>query len=199
MNPDPKLTLRERLLAAEAEDPALRADYDRRLQAMLEQTLSTPRKVWFAVLAVACVVNVAVMGTFLLTRPAPSLARVSIGLGIIFSLAWLVHFVRLIRRGTFRRKSDATLGASLVWFFVIATAILLAFGSKNLDPFVMFGFLFLLPASVIVLRTAVEQSELRTQERLLELEYKIARLSEVAERRGQAVPPAGPPAQPAAG
>ena len=46
------------------------------------------------------------------------------------------------------------------------------------DPFVVYGFLFLLPASVIVLRTVVEQSELRTRERLLELEYKLAQLAE---------------------
>jgi len=46
------------------------------------------------------------------------------------------------------------------------------------DKVVLAGMLFLLPAGLMLLRTVIEQAEMRTQERIVELEFKIARLSE---------------------
>ena len=70
----------------------------------------------------------------------------------------------------------------MTWGFCVVTAVAFALLTPNKDPFVIFGFLFLLPAAVILLRTVTERSELRTQERLLELEYKLAQLAETLEK-----------------
>lgn len=100
-------------------------------------------------------------------------------MGIAFALASIRYAARILRRGTNRRKSDSTTAAGMVFGFTIATAVGVALVmGRRLDPFLMFGFLFVLPAAVILLRTAVEQSELRTHQRILELEYRLARLSE---------------------
>jgi hypothetical protein len=134
------------------------------------------------VLAGACAVAALLMTELQVSDPLPPLARVGIGLGIVFSLCWAAFLGRLAWRGTFRMKGEATLYATMVWVFAVAMAVLLAVISKDRDPFVIYGFLFLLPASIIVLRTAMEQSELRTRERLLELEYKLAQVAEQVSR-----------------
>lgn len=115
----------------------------------------------------------------LLTEAVPGKTRVAFGVGIAFAIAWILYAARILRRGTYRRKSDSTTAAGMVFGFTITAALGFALVMRHrLDPFLMFGFLFVLPAAVILLRTAVEQSELRTQERILELEYRLARLSE---------------------
>jgi hypothetical protein len=65
----------------------------------------------------------------------------------------------------------------------VITATAFAMLSPHKDPFVIFCFLFLLPAAVMLLGTQTEQAEIRTQERLLELEYRLARLTEALEKQ----------------
>ncbi|HEV2294423.1 MAG TPA: hypothetical protein VGR35_11240 [Tepidisphaeraceae bacterium] len=172
--------LRDRLLAAERVNGALRTEYERKMTIMWQRTISMPKRVWFAVLATACLAASALMFELQISDPLPTVARVGLGLGTVFSLGWAAFLGRIAWRGEFTMKRDATLYATMVWVFTLAMAVLLAVMSRNRDPFVIYGFLFLLPASVIVLRTAMEQSELRTQERLLGLEYKLALLAERA-------------------
>ena len=45
-------------------------------------------------------------------------------------------------------------------------------------PFTILGLVFLIGASVLLLRTVIEQSELRTREKLLELQYDMAEFKE---------------------
>ena len=170
---------RDRLLALEPETPALRAEYERSLNAMLEVPLSRTRRVSLAIVAVAALASAGLFAALLLTETVPGKTRAFFAVGVAFALAWVLYAGRILRRGTYRRKSDSTTAAGMVFGFTITTAVgfALVMGNK-LDPFVMFGFLFVLPAAVILLRTVIEQSELRTHERILELEYRLARLSE---------------------
>jgi hypothetical protein len=51
------------------------------------------------------------------------------------------------------RKGDSTAGANMAFGFTVATAVGFACHGRRLDPFLMFGFLFVLPAAVVLLRT----------------------------------------------
>ena len=170
---------RDRLLALEPETPALRAEYETSLEAMLEVPLSRTRRVSLSIVAVAAVASAVLLAALLLTETAPGRTRAFFAVGIAFALAWILYAGRILWRGTYRRKSDSTTAAGMVFGFTITTAVAFALVmGRKLDPFLMFGFLFVLPAAVVLLRTVVEQSELRTHERILELEYRLARLAE---------------------
>ena len=147
---------------------------------MLEVPLSKTRRVSLAVVLVGAVASGGLLAALLLTESAaPARTRIAFGVGVAFALAWAIYSARILYRGTYRRKTDSTTAAGMAFGFTIVTAVGFALVmGRRLDPFLMFGFLFVLPAAVILLRTAVEQSELRTHERILELEYRLARLSE---------------------
>ena len=182
--PRPPLALRDRLLAAEPASDALRAEYERKLIAMLEKRLSTPKRIWLGLLAAFAGAAALLLTELQISDPLKPLVRVGLGLGIVFSLTWAAFLGRMAWRGTMRLKADATIYANIVWGFVLVTAVFFAVIAKDRDPFLIYCFLFLLPASVVVLRTVIEQSELRTRERLLELEYKLAQLAEGTKARG---------------
>src|SRR5688500_13696578 len=146
---------------------------------MLEVPLSRTRRVSLAIVLVASVASAGLFAALLLTETVPPRTRIAFGVGVAFALARIVYCARILWRGTYRRKSDSTTAAGMVFGFTIVTAVGFALVlGRRLDPFLMFGFLFVLPAAVILLRTAVEQAELRTHERILGLEYRLARLSE---------------------
>jgi hypothetical protein len=176
---------RDHLLALELETPALRADYERKLNAMLETPLSVTRRTSTIAVLVAAAAMAVLFAALLATESVPWRTRGAFAVGLVFAAAWVAYAVRILRRGTYHRRTDSTTAANMTWAFCVVTAVAFALLSPNKDPFVIFGFLFLLPAAVILLRTVTEQSELRTQERLLELEYKLARLSETLEKAGK--------------
>ena len=178
-----KLSLsREHLLALEPQDPALRAEYERKLNAMLEVPLSTIRRVFLIGVLVMCVVMIVLFVSLMAQQTLPWKIRGVFSVGILFAGGWIAYLVRILRHGAFRRKSDPKIAAFMGWAFTIITATAFAAFSPHKDPFVMFCFLFLLPAAVMLLGTQVEQAEIRTQERLLELEYRLARMGEVLEK-----------------
>lgn len=175
---------REHLLALETEDLALRAEYERRLNAMLEIPLSPVRRTSTWLVLVASAAMAVLFVALLATESVPWQTRAAFAVGLVFAGGWIAYTVRILRRGTYHRKIDSTTAANMAWAFSIVTAVAFALLSPNKDPLMIFGFLFLLPAAVILLRTVTEQSEIRTHERLLELEYKLARISESLGNRG---------------
>jgi MFS family permease len=180
--------MRRQLLAAEPETSALRAEYDRRLSAMIEVPLTRRRRACVIGVIVAAAGSAALFVALLATEPAlPTRAKVAFGVGIAFAAGWILYAARILRRGTFNRRTDPVAGSAMAWAFTLTGAVLFAVAVDKPDPFVTFCFLFLLPAAVVLLRTTVEQSELRTRERLVELEYRLATL-------GRATPePTAPP------
>jgi cation transport ATPase len=174
----------DHLLALEPEEPALRAEYERRLNMMLEIPLSPVRRTGTVVVMVAAAAMAVLFAALLATESVPWKTRSAFVVGLLFAAAWVAYAVRILRRGKFHRRTDSTAAANMAWAFSVVTAVAFALLTPHKDPFVIFGFLFVLPAAVILLRTVTEQSELRTQERLLELEYKLARLTEMLEKKG---------------
>ncbi len=117
---------------------------------MLEVPLSRTRRVSLSLVLVASVASAGLFAALLLTETVPLKTRVALGVGVAFALAWILYTGRILRRGTYRRKSDSTTAAGMAFGFTITTAVgfALMMGQK-VDPFVMFGFLFVLPAAVV--------------------------------------------------
>jgi cation transport ATPase len=150
---------------------------------MLEVPLTTTRRVSTIAVAVAAVAMAVLFVALLAKESVPWKTQGAFALGVLFAAGWVAYAVRILRRGKYNRRTDSTTAANMAWAFAVLTAVAFALAAPHKDPFVIFGFLFLLPAAVILLRTVTEQSELRTQERLLELEHKLARLTETLENR----------------
>ena len=176
---------REHLLALEDQDPALRAEYERRLNAMLEVPLSPARRTSAVVVLAAAAAMAALFIALLATESAPWKTRGAFAVGLVFAACWAAYAGRILRRGKYHRRTDSTAAANMAWAFSLVTAIGFALLARDKDPFVIFAFLFLLPAAVVLLRTVTEQSELRTREHLLEVEYKLAQLAETLEKRAK--------------
>lgn len=173
-----KESFRRRLLAAETENPALRADYDRRIKAMFEVSISTPKKIWFGFLVLFCIVAGAAAVQLAITETLPTAARIALLMGAAFAATWALFLGRIVWRGTLRRRVDPPTAAGMGFLFSVLMCVVFSVGGMPNDQVLMVGMLFLLPAGLMLIRSVIEQAEMRTQERIVELEYKIARLSE---------------------
>jgi hypothetical protein len=172
-----KIELRERLLDVQTTDAALRADYERKMKAMFEVQLSAVKKLWFVTLILFSVGAGGMALVLGLTEPLPLASRASLLLGAGFSAAWCVYFIQLLVRGVYRRRIDAPMAAGMAFIFTLVMCGLLALGGVPAERVLLIAMLFLIPAGIILLRTIIEQSEMRTQERLVELQYELRTLA----------------------
>jgi hypothetical protein len=173
-----KSSFAEQLLAAETIDGSLRADYERTMKTMFERQLTMRRKIGFKLLTLFSIISGAGALTLAITEKLPNAARAALLLGAAFAAAWTVYLVRMLRRGKMLRRTDPPVAAGMAFVFSLMMCIVLAVGGVPTEQVLLIGMLFLIPAGLILIRTIVEQSELRTQEQLVRLEYKIAKLSE---------------------
>ena len=183
MNESQKL-FRERLLAAENTTPTLKDQHEKELHMLIEQELTGGRK-WAAIGSIvicgALALFFAAMAG-LAPRGLPVLARVAFVLGSVFSMAGAIQSARVLKKGTFNLKSDASSHANLIWGFLVVMVtifMLLAPGDKLWGiQMVLNGLVFLVGGAVLLIRNCVEQAELQTREKLLKLEYQLAEIRE---------------------
>lgn len=176
---------REKLMAAEPDNPAGRAEYEKRLNALLEEPITWKRKGGL-LLAIAASLASIVISTVLAVRfrhgPAVVLEAMAIGAG--FGIVGLIVAGRILLRGVYHRRRDTVTQANLIWVFTVLLQVTFM-EADGLHPqsgmrLTIFGLVFLIGASVLLLRTVIEQSELRTREKLLELQCDVAELKDVS-------------------
>ena len=166
-------------------DAPARARYEQQLAGLFESPLTPARKAGL-VFATAVGIGTAILCTaiLILQRPAPPVVIEAMTIGILFGLGGAVVCARSLIRGTFRRRGDATAYAGLIWVFTILMQVTFmqadALHPQTAPRFTAFGLVFLIGASVILLRTVIEQSELRTCEKLLEIQLEIAEMKQAA-------------------
>lgn len=175
--------LRNELLDAEPEDAALRGDYERRLAAMFEMPLTWYRKAGLIFGIVVSAATAATAGVLAVRLRHERLALVAtLGVGSVLAVVGAVLAGRILARGTYRRDRDSITQAGFIWVFTIlmVTGFMLTGGIDSIRGVGMtvFGIVFLIGAAVLLLRTVVEQSELRTREKLLEMELRLTRISD---------------------
>lgn len=106
------------------------------------------------------------------------------GIGAVFGLAIIAVEASILRKGTVNLKTDEMVMAKLPWcFLVIMGSILLVFSGSVSEPIravrmlVSFLFFFIM-AAVFMVQAFVQRSELNTREKLLEIEYRLAKLAD---------------------
>jgi hypothetical protein len=184
-------SFRERLLELQLEQmpPALRERYNREIQAMWEKRITGTDR-WavlgFAVMSVLFAVFLGVLAIIPPLAEVPLLARIPVAVGALFSVGFTVFLLRVLRRGSFDLKSDASFFIGMIWLFVVLTVAMFMVMSLLVPDRIVglwlsvFGVVVLVIGAVFLIRHGIAQSELRTREKLLEIEYRLAELAETA-------------------
>lgn len=97
--------------------------------------------------------------------------------------------VRVLRRGSMDLKSDTSFIVGMTWGCVVLTVAMFMVMSLLMPDRIVglwlsvFGVVVLIIGAVFLIRHAITQAELRTREKLLEIEYRLAELVEMANPR----------------
>jgi hypothetical protein len=178
-------TFRDRLLAAERLSPDTQQKLQQELHAMFTRELTTPNRIVIAIVALVGLATAALCGYLAITRVnLPIVARIGLGTGTLFGLAWTALAVRILRKGAINLRFDNRVMAAMVWVFtVLMVTFFLMLGMSIEDRLlgvmmIAYGLVFLVGAGVYFISARIEQAELSTREKLLELELRMAELSE---------------------
>ena len=174
---------RKRLLELEQPTPALRERHEREMQAMFDQPLTGIRRWSWLGAAVMGTVFALLFGTLAIVAPAefPWYGRVVFAAGALFGIGWAIVGTRVFARGRLNLKADTATAAGMTWGLpVIVVTVALVWAPQDIAGvrMILFGLVFLVMGGAFLIRHVVEQSELKTRERLLEIEYRLAELAE---------------------
>ena len=156
---------------------------------MLEKRLTgTDRKVWLGG-TVMSVVFAVLLGALAIIPPAeevPLPARIPVAVGVLFSVGFAIFGLRVLWRGSMDLKFDTSVIIGMVWGLAVLVVIMFTVMSLLVPDrivglwMMIFGLVVLVVGAVFLIRHVIEQSELKTREKLLEIEYRIAELAETA-------------------
>jgi hypothetical protein len=91
---------------------------------------------------------------------------------------------RVLRRGAVNLRIDNRLIAGMVWVFTVLLMVCFLMLGMSIEDrvkgvlMIAYGLTFLVSAGVFFLAVRIEQAELGVREKLLELELRLAELSE---------------------
>lgn len=181
-----KAAFRERLLQSEDVNPKHRGKYEREVKAMIERQVTGIEKLMYFCFLGLGLFFLIVFGGVAIFAPSdlPLGARLVFGLGSLFGLtfAGLVGWIIVKGRTNLKTHPSAMVGISWAFVIIVVTYLLV-----NADRFstpiegvkaLVSGLVFLVMAATFMIKNWVDQSELKTREKLLEIEYKVAELSE---------------------
>jgi hypothetical protein len=174
---------RERLLDAEQVTPALKERYHKELQAMLEKRLSGMRRWGWLGSAIMGWGFAVLGGTLAVVAPAefPWWGRLIFATGALFGIGWGVLGLKVFRRGSVDLKFDTWAASGMAWalpLLVVIVAMVSAPDNVAGLRMILSGLVFLVMGAAFLLRYVIEQSELKTREKLLEIEYRVAELTD---------------------
>lgn len=183
---EPHETLGERLLNAERMSPAYREEYEKEVRKMVEKKLTGPLKCVYLATAALTAGLAAVFGTVAVISwgKLPALATVAFAIGVPFGLAWTAIALWVVRRGRFDVRSHGGMMTGMSWgFVVVLVTLFMLLGAQLPDPvigvqMVVNGIVFLVMAAVGLLMYHIQRAQMRTHEKLLEIEYRLAELAE---------------------
>ena len=177
----------DQLMQCEFETPALREKYEQEVQAMFEKQLGTAGRAMWVFWTVFGLAQAALFSWVAVANygELPVLGTVSFGIGVVFALAFAGLSAWIAYSGRMLLKIHPPLMAGLVWVFMVAMVtiyMVIAPNSINGLRMLLSGLIFLVMAVAFLLAGRTEQAELRTKEKLLEIEYRLAELSEMIGR-----------------
>ena len=180
----------DQLIAAQRVEPTLRQRYEQEMKAMLEQPLTKTRKTSFILSAIVSTIMMIMLTIAALSsHRAPIGVRIGVGLGAVYAAGWLIMMIRILRRGTVRVRSDSRIMSAWPWIFTVALVTLILFMTGQRADSVrsvwmlLYGLTFLLMASMFLIQHWISDARLKVEERLLEVQLRVAELAEEMKRR----------------
>jgi len=176
---------RDRLLAAETVDPGSRDTFRKEVQAMFEEKLSEEGR-WIYVLGASLGVALAIGfgGLAAMVVDSGLLLRIGFGVGSAIGAAWAIVLGWIAAKGTVNQRTHPFVITGLAWaMLVLMVGLFLIRAGQLANPtqviMIVVVALFALGAGALVLvLNRVDQIDLRTREKMLELEYRLAELRE---------------------
>jgi len=182
---------RDKLLDTEKQNPTYKEEYEKEVFAMVEEKLTGTKKwqiIGFLVMSLGLGIF---FGTLAVIVPKgfPLWGRFLFAVGALFGLAFVILYVRILKKGSIDVKKDKLDLAWTGWgLIVIIGTVTLVVSGRLSDPVV--GILMLawvlffeVAAAAMLLRAFIERSEVNTREKLLEIEYRLADLAEKIENK----------------
>lgn len=173
-------SFRERLLASESWDSPARHEYDESVRRLITRQLTLAQRVSFAAIAVAlaCLVPLHI---YIVVSAAklPSIARIMLLEGAALQVLVVGYLVYVLRTGVFHRRRTPSFLSGVMWIVGLLLAIhfvalIPTLNNVNVGMFFLgIAILSLVVPGLQLIRTCIEQSELNTHERLLELTYRL--------------------------
>lgn len=174
---------RDRLLKMEQVTPALRERYDKEIQAMLEKPLTGVCR-WTTLIWTVMGLGAAILGgtvAIIAPSPLPLTGRIGLAAGALLGIGFAVMGLRIVWRGSINLRTETAAYAALAWILpVILVTLLMVSAPDSIVGLrrIICGLVFLVMGAMFLIRHVVEQSELKTREKLLEIEYRLAELAE---------------------
>ena len=184
-------TFRDKLLDIEKTNTTYKQNYERQVREMTEKKLTGLRKFGTIVSLCMGLGFFVLFGTLAVTVPKefPLWCRAIWAIGSLFGLAFAGLSAWILKKGTLNLKTDDMAMAGLAWgFIVIMATITLVNAGKLPDPTIAIKMLvsvliFEVMAAAGLLKAIIERSEVKTREKLLEIEYKLADIAEKMENK----------------
>jgi hypothetical protein len=189
----PDKTFRDKLLDVEKPTGGYKQEYEKEVQAMLEEKLTGVKK-WQMVAFLVMSLGLGILfGTLAVVVPRgfPWWGRLCWAIGAVFCLAFVIMYARIIKKGSIDVKKDKLGLAWTGWgLIVVVGTFALVFSPQLPDRVLGVHWLvsvlfYLVAAGVFLLRAYIERSEVNTREKLLEIEYRIAELAEKIEGKSK--------------
>jgi hypothetical protein len=183
---------RDKLVSAQQFTPAYRERYRKGLESMLTRRLTPARRIVCSLLALGGLCAAVNFGVQAATQGSngeyAAWGRAAFGVMALWGLAWAALLGAMAIRGTVNLRKDRQAIAGLRWFFFVFAGILLMLvgglqlkyepGSNGPVFAAVVGLAFLVYGALVVIHNLVQQSELNVREKLLEIELKLAEMSE---------------------
>jgi hypothetical protein len=179
----PSRGFREQLLDVEPFTPALQERYHKELKAMFEQKLTGWRRwVWLfpAIGGAALALTFAAMAA-LMPAGFPLPGRLGFAGAALFCVGWCLLGIKVFRRRSLDLKFDAGAANSMSWGMplLLVTVFMVSAPDSIVGlRMILSGLVFLLIGAVFMIGQIVQRTSLTTREKLLEIECRLAELTE---------------------
>ncbi len=183
-------TFRDRLLDRESMTPSLRERYEQEVHMMLEKKLTAPRRWGIYALIVFLLAQAAFfLYAIVALDGLPPLGKIGFGVGVLFAMSFIAVLIHVLKRGSVNIRTHPSAITGIMWvFLVIMITLFMLIEGHISNPargmsMVLNGLVFLIFGVVFMLQNTINQAQIKTEEKLLEIELRIAELRELIEKK----------------